>query len=196
MEKGNLAPCSKISPNALRYPRTSSSSRSSGPPRRIVPAFFESIVMPSIRFEETALSIKACSCMAKSREENCRVYSACRPCASARSAMCQDVNAGIASGFPENRCSVFMKGFLFKRGLMVFRWAGFLRGYSSAPSIPSGTCERELQLPPAVTFGNALFMPPGGSHALGTGPQPGEQPLVLCFFDWVFTTNLEEDAIG
>jgi hypothetical protein len=64
--------------------------------------------------------------------------------------MCQDVDAGMAAGFPENRCRVFMSGFclfwgevsdrrkdLFA-GILLLKPPGFeeASGDSSAPWIP------------------------------------------------------------
>jgi len=131
--------------------------------------------------------------MARSREEECRIYNACLPHASAKSAMCQEVDAGMASGFPENRCSVFMTGVYFSGEIRVFLlWEGITSdsfvavepgfeeacGYSSAPWIPSVACRQEIA---GETFGNAFFTPcvQHITHIEMDAPQQDEQRLVL-----------------
>jgi len=61
---------------------------------------------PSIRLDDTALSINACSHKTRSRYGDCLVNSTCLPRASPKSARYQAVVAGTISGFAANWRSV------------------------------------------------------------------------------------------
>lgn len=107
---GNFAPCSWMSLSASRYPLTSSSSlsRRCALPRRTGLMRAWSTVTPSILFDDTALSIKACSRRTLSRWGACFVNSSCLPRASPRSARYHDVIMEMVSGFEANCFKVIM----------------------------------------------------------------------------------------
>lgn len=91
--------------NEQNVTRTSSSlrSRRCDLPKTIVPIRFWSTTTPSIRLEEMALSIKACSRKTFSTWGDCRVKSSCLPRASPRSARYHVVVAGNVS-IPDANC--------------------------------------------------------------------------------------------
>src|SRR3989338_8392232 len=99
-----------MSLRASRYPRTSSSSRSrsSDLPKITVAIRAWSTTTPSIRLDETALSIRACSRKTLSLCGDCFVKSSCLPRASPRSARYHEVVVGMLSGLEENCWSVIM----------------------------------------------------------------------------------------
>ncbi len=109
-------PCSWIHVRARLYPRTSSSSRShsNGFPKTMVAMRDLSTSTPSIRLDDMALSIRACSRSALRRCGDCRVYNSCFPRASPRSDRYQEVAAGTDSNFREKSRKVIM-AFPFRR---------------------------------------------------------------------------------
>ncbi len=103
-ETGRLAPCSWMSLSASRYPAISSSfrSRNSGLPKTMVATRDLSTSTPSMRLEETALSMRACSRKTFSRCGDCRVNNSCFPLASPKSARYHEVVIGRYSCLSES----------------------------------------------------------------------------------------------